>query len=168
MTGFRLGFGLMPRDVARHVTTLVINNTSCAPHFVQLAGLAALTGSQRCIAEYRTEFRERRDDFIAALDLAGEITTPLPEGAFYAFTDVRPTLARADITLRELTSRLLHDFGVAALPGTDFGAGGDGFIRFSFAAAPALLRRAAERTRACVESLATATPERASAVQEAS
>jgi aspartate aminotransferase len=153
MTGFRLGFGIVPPDLARHITSLIINNTSCAPHFVQRAGLAALEGPQDCIAEFREAFRARRDMFTAALDVIPGVAAPRPAGAFYAFADVRKALRRAGISTGTLATRLLHDFGVAALPGTDFGPGGEGFLRLSFASAPALLERGAGLFRECVESL---------------
>jgi aspartate aminotransferase len=153
MTGFRLGYGIMPTAVARHVTTLVINNTSCAPHFVQSAGLAALEGPQDCIATFRETFRTRRDSFVPALAAIPGMAAPSPAGAFYAFADVRAALARTGITSATFATRLLHEFGVAALPGTDFGGGGEGFLRYSFAAAPEALARAVERTRQCAESI---------------
>jgi aspartate/methionine/tyrosine aminotransferase len=153
MTGFRLGFGIVPPDLARHITSLIINNTSCAPHFVQRAGLAALEGPQDCIVEFREAFRARRNMFTAALGAIPGVASPRPAGAFYAFADVRVALERAAISSAELATRLLHEFGVAALPGTDFGPGGEGFLRFSFAAAPALLERAAGLFRTCVETL---------------
>jgi aspartate/methionine/tyrosine aminotransferase len=156
MTGFRLGFGIVPRRLTKDVTALIINNTSCAPHFVQRAGLAALEGPQDCIAEFRDAFRARRDTFTAALGAIPGVIAPRPAGAFYAFADVRGALARAGISTGELATRLLHEFGVAALPGTDFGPGGEGFLRFSFASAPPLLARAAERVSRCITSLAPA------------
>jgi aspartate/methionine/tyrosine aminotransferase len=153
MTGFRLGYGIMPAPLARHVTTLVVNNTSCAPLFVQRAGLAALEGPQDCIAEFRETFRVRRDRFTGALGAIPGVAAPRPAGAFYAFADIREALAGRDATAATFATRLLHEFGVAALPGTDFGEGGEGFIRFSFAAATSALDEAADRTRQCVEAL---------------
>ena len=166
MTGFRLGFGIVPRRLTSHVTSLIINNTSCAPHFVQRAGVAALAGPQDCIAEFREAFRARRDTFTAALSAIPGVAAPRPAGAFYAFADVREALERAGISTGELATRLLHEFGVAALPGTDFGPGGDGFLRFSFASAPVLLARAAERVRECVAGLVPAPSIRHPAVSE--
>lgn len=167
MTGFRLGFGIVPPGLARHITSLIINNTSCAPHFVQRAGLAALEGPQDCIVEFREAFRARRNMFTAALDLIPGVTAPRPAGAFYAFADVREALERAGISTGVLATRLLHDFGVAALPGTDFGPAGEGFLRFSFAAAPALLERAAGLFGKCIESLAPASGIEQYAIPEA-
>lgn len=167
MTGFRLGFGIVPPNLARHITSLIINNTSCAPHFVQRAGLAALEGPQDCIAEFREAFRARRNMFTAALELIPGVAAPRPAGAFYAFADVRKALKRAGISTGALATRLLHDFGVAALPGTDFGPGGEGFLRFSFASAPALLERGAGLFRECVESLAPASGIEQYAIPEA-
>lgn len=167
MTGFRLGFGIVPPGLARHITSLIINNTSCAPHFVQRAGLAALEGPQDCIVEFREAFRARRNMFTAALDLIPGVAAPRPAGAFYAFADVREALERAGISTGVLATRLLHDFGVAALPGTDFGPAGEGFLRFSFAAAPALLERAADLFGKCIESLAPASGIEQYAIPEA-
>jgi aspartate/methionine/tyrosine aminotransferase len=167
MTGFRLGFGIVPPGLAGHITSLIINNTSCAPHFVQRAGLAALEGPQDCIAEFREAFRARRDMFTAALDVIPGVAAPRPAGAFYAFADVREALERAGISTGALATRLLHEFGVAALPGTDFGPGGEGFLRFSFASAPALLERSAGLFRQCIESLAPASAIEQYAIPEA-
>jgi aspartate/methionine/tyrosine aminotransferase len=167
MTGFRLGFGVVPRGLTENVTSLIINNTSCAPLFVQHAGIAALQGPQDCIAEFREAFRARRDSFTARLSAIPGVAAPRPAGAFYAFADVREALARAGVTTGELARRLLYDFGVAALPGTDFGPGGEGFLRFSFASAPPLLDRAAGLVRECVESLSTAGAGRPSAAVKA-
>jgi len=156
MTGFRLGFGIVPRALTEQVTALLINNTSCAPPFVQRAGLAALEGPQDCIAEFREAFRARRDAFSAKLERIPGVAAPLPSGAFYSFSDVRKPLEAAGLSIGALATRLLYEHGVAALPGTDFGPGGDGFLRFSFASAPKLLDRAAERIRGCFESLEAA------------
>lgn len=153
MTGFRLGFGIVPRALTERITALIINNTSCAPHFVQKAGVAALEGPQDCIAIFREEFRARRDAFSAKLERIPGVAAPLPAGAFYTFADVRAAIEPAGLSIGAFATRLLHDHGVAALPGTDFGPGGDGFLRFSFAAAPALLDRAAERVARCVAGL---------------
>ena len=153
MTGFRLGFGIVPPSLAAHITTLVINNTSCAPHFVQRAGLAALEGPQTCVSEFCETFRTRRDSFIPALGAVDGVAVPLPAGAFYAFADVRRALRPHGLTAHAFADRLLNEFGVAVLPGTDFGDGGEGFLRYSFAAAPSALAEAVELTRQCVASL---------------
>ena len=153
MTGWRIGYAIVPEALADGFNQLIINSTSCAPHFVQLAGQAALEGPQDCVTHYRESFRARRAPFAAALNAIPGFTVPLPPGAFYLFADVKPLLQRTGLTSRQLADHLLVDANVAILPGTDFGAGGEGFLRFSIASAPALLEEAARRVGASVARL---------------
>lgn len=144
MTGWRLGFGVVPKSLFTDLVALVINNTSCAPPFIQRGGVAAVEGSQDVVHALRNSLHERRDRFVAALNqIPGMHCAPI-SGAFYAFTDVRELLAKSGITTQEFQSRLLQEFGVAGCPGTDFGVAGEGFVRFSFATAAPKLDRAIE------------------------
>jgi len=157
MTGWRLGFGVVPAALVERVTKLVVNGTSCTPPFVQLAGLAALTGSQDCVAAAVGRYERRRDWLVDALnDLPGVHCSP-PEGAFYAFPDVREIEARSGLTTEQLAARLLEVHGVAVLPGTAFGPGGAGSLRLSFATADDDLEVALGRIRDCVSDLAPLT-----------
>jgi aspartate/methionine/tyrosine aminotransferase len=158
MTGWRLGFGVLPAALVERVTTLVVNGTSCTPPFVQLAGLAALTGPQDTVTAAVARLERRRDWLVDGLNGLPGVRCARPAGAFYAFPDVRQVERRAGggLTTRQLAALLLEEYGVAVLPGTDFGPGGEGHLRLSFAVSPANLDLALERMRECVSDLAVA------------
>ena len=156
MTGWRLGFGVLPAALVERVTTLVVNGTSCTPPFVQIAGLAALTGPQDAVTATVARLERRRDWLVDGLNGLPGVRCPRPDGAFYAFPDVRQVEARAGLSTRQFAARLLEEHGVAVLPGTDFGPGGAGHLRLSFAVSPANLDLALERMRECVSDLAVA------------
>jgi len=149
MTGWRLGFGVVPRRLAEPITRLVINSNSCTAAFVQLAGLAALRGPQDPVDRMVAEFRRRRDLVVSALRAIPGLRCAQPRGAFYAFPDVRGL----PLTANELASRLLEEHGVATLSGTAFGPVGDGHLRISYVSAPEVLQEALERIRAAVAQL---------------
>ena len=156
MTGWRLGFGVLPAALVERVTTLVVNGTSCTPPFVQLAGLAALTGPQDAVTTAVARLERRRDWLVDGLNGLPGIRCARPDGAFYAFPDVRQVEERAGLSTEQLAARLLEAHGVAVLPGTGFGPGGAGHLRLSFAVSPADLDLALERLRECVSDLAVA------------
>jgi len=156
MTGWRLGFGVVPAPLVERVTMLVVNGTSCTPPFVQLAGLAALTGPQESVAAAVARLERRRDWLVDGLNGLPGIRCPRPDGAFYAFPDVRKIEERARLSTTQLAARLLEVHGVAVLPGTGFGPGGAGHLRLSFAVSPAVLDLALERIRECISDLAVA------------
>ena len=156
MTGWRLGFGVLPATLVERVTTLVVNGTSCTPPFVQLAGVAALTGPQDGVTTAVARLERRRDWLVDGLNGLPGIRCERTQGAFYAYPDVRQVEERAGLSTRELAARLLEEYGVAVLPGTDFGPGGAGHLRLSFAVPPAELDLALERIRECVSDLAVA------------
>jgi len=156
MTGWRLGFGVLPAALLERVTMLVVNGTSCTPPFVQLAGLAALTGSQECVTAAVARLENRRDWLVDGLNGLPGVRCTRPGGAFYAFPDVRRIEERAGLSTPQLAARLLEEYGVAVLPGTGFGPGGVGHLRLSFAVSPADLDLALDRMRECVSDLAVA------------
>lgn len=156
MTGWRLGFGVVPAALVERVTTLVVNGTSCTPPFVQLAGLAALTGPQDAVTAAVARFERRRDWLVDGLNGLPGIRCPRPVGAFYAFPDVRQVEERAGLSTEQLAALLLERHGVAVLPGTAFGPGGAGHLRLSFATSAVDLDLALERLRECVSDLAVA------------
>jgi aspartate/methionine/tyrosine aminotransferase len=158
MTGWRLGFGVLPAALVERVTTLVVNGTSCTPPFVQLAGVAALTGSQDCVAAAVEGFERRRDWLVDGLNGLPGVRCTRPAGAFYAFPDVRKVEQRAGLSTEQLAARLLELHGVAVLPGTAFGSGGAGHLRLSFATSAADLDLALERLRECISDLGVASP----------
>jgi len=141
MTGWRLGYGIMPTQLAEAVAKLQTNCTSCTAAFTQVAGAEALTGPQETAQAMVEEFRVRRDLLVDGLNAIDGITCLKPNGAFYVF----PNISALGLTSKEAETRLLEDFGVAALAGTSFGAFGEGYLRFSYANSQDNIRKALER-----------------------
>jgi aspartate/methionine/tyrosine aminotransferase len=140
MCGWRLGFAVAPLELAKKMDALMINTSSCAAAFTQMAAIEALEApdSQRSVQVMVDEFRRRRDLLVAGLNDIPGFRCVMPQGAFYAFPNVTGTgLAEAD-----LASRLLDEAGVALLPGTAFGEGGRGFIRLAYTQSEETLREA--------------------------
>jgi aspartate/methionine/tyrosine aminotransferase len=156
MTGWRLGYGVLPAALVERVTMLVVNGTSCTPPFVQLAGLAALTGPQVAVTTAVQRLERRRDWLVDGLNGLPGVRCTRPGGAFYAFPNVRRIEERAGLSTEQLAARLLEVHGVAVLPGTGFGPGGAGHLRLSFAVPVADLDLALERLRECISDLAVA------------
>ncbi len=129
MTGWRLGYGVMPKWIADAVNLMAVNATSCTASFTQRAGIAAITGPQDAVGVMVAEFRKRRDAMVAALNTVPGFSCTLPAGAFYAF----PNVTKTKISSKDLADFLLSEAGVACLSGTAFGKHGDGFLRFSYA-----------------------------------
>ena len=147
MTGWRLGFGIVPKALFTDVVALIINNTSCTPPFIQRGGLSAVEGPQDVVHALRKSLHERRDRFVAGLNSVPGVRCAMPSGAFYAFADIRELLAKAKMDTKTFQHRLLQEFGVAGCPGTDFGPAGEGFFRFSFATAAPKLDRGVDLLR---------------------
>jgi aspartate/methionine/tyrosine aminotransferase len=144
MTGWRLGYGVMPEWLVDGVNKLMVNSNSCAASFTQRAALAALNGPQTDVDNMVLQFRQRRDKYCAALDRLPGFRCVPPGGAFYAFANVRET----GIPSQQLADLLLDEAGVACLNGGSFGEHGAGFIRFSFANSIENLMEAAARIEA--------------------
>jgi aspartate aminotransferase len=143
MTGWRLGYGVLPQWLVEPVNLLIVNSTSCTASFTQRAGIAALEGPQDDVVKMVAEFKRRRDAFCAGLNSLSGFRCPIPEGAFYVFPDIRGT-GRSS---KELADALLNEVGVACLSGTAFGEFGDGYLRFSIANSFENLMDAVERIR---------------------
>lgn len=141
MTGWRLGYGIMPRVLADQVSRLITNSVSCTPPFTQLAGVAALEGPQDGPAAMRDEFQRRRDAMVAGLNAIPGVTCRLPKGAFYVF----PNIKRFGLTARQMADYLLNEAGVAALGGTAFGEYGEGYLRLSYATSMANIEEGLRR-----------------------
>jgi aspartate/methionine/tyrosine aminotransferase len=156
MTGWRLGYAIVPQALVRAYGQLIINSISCAPTFAQIGAVEALRGPQAAVEAMVAEFRVRRDLVVDGLNAIAGIRCLRPSGAFYAFPDVSAT----GLTGAELADRLLLEAGVCVLPGTAFGGVGTGSIRISYANSRENLGRALERLRALVEPLVAATPGR--------
>jgi aspartate aminotransferase len=143
MTGWRLGYAIMPAYVARAVSLMGQNTYSCTATFVQLAGVAALSGPDEPVQAMVAEFRRRRDAIVAELNSLPGVSCKTPEGAFYVFPNVS-AITRDDAAL---ASYLLEDAGVAALGGSAFGEAGRGYMRFSYAASLETIHAALGRVR---------------------
>jgi aspartate/methionine/tyrosine aminotransferase len=129
MTGWRLGYGVAPAQLVPHLTRLQTNVTSCTASFVQMAGIAALEGTQEPVEQMLGEFRRRRELVVQRLNAMEGVTCLWPGGAFYAF----PRVDVPGMTSKQVADSLLGEEGVAVLAGTAFGTHGEGFLRLSFA-----------------------------------
>ena len=141
MTGWRLGFGIMPQPLAEKLGLLLTHSTGCTATFTQYAGLEAVLGPQDEVEAVRTEFRRRRDLMVQGLNAITGVRCPRPQGAFYAFPNVQPFGRSSD----ELADLLLEEAGVAVLPGTAFGRNGEGHLRLSYANSLQNIEKALER-----------------------
>jgi aspartate/methionine/tyrosine aminotransferase len=141
MTGWRLGYGVMPTWLADGVTLLMVNSNSCTASFTQRAGIAALEGPQDCVTAMVGEFRRRRDAMVSALNDVPGFRCSLPAGAFYAF----PNITGTGLPAPELADRILNEARVACLSGTAFGAHGAGYLRLSYANSLANIREGVSR-----------------------
>lgn len=120
MTGWRLGYGIMNKELAKKVTDLMINSNSCVATFTQMAGIEALTGSQDAVKEMVEEFKRRREIIVNGLNSIKGISCKKPEGAFYAF----PNITATGMASKEIAKYLLNTAGVATLSGASFGSCG--------------------------------------------
>lgn len=144
MTGWRIGYGVLPEPLAVAVSKLMVNSNSCTASFTQRAAMVALTGPQTEVENMVAEFRRRRDAFCAALDRIQGFRCALPGGAFYAFANVAGSGMRSG----ELADFLLEEAGVSCVDGGTFGGFGEGYIRFSYANSFDNLLEAARRIEA--------------------
>ncbi|MBA3415670.1 MAG: pyridoxal phosphate-dependent aminotransferase [Chloroflexia bacterium] len=149
MTGWRLGYGLLPPELAGHVAKMMVNSVSCTASAVQRAGLEALTGPQAEVRAMVEAFRRRRTLMVEGLNAIPAVSCRMPKGAFYAF----PNISATGLSSKAFADRLLEEFGVAALAGTSFGAHGEGYLRLSYANSEENLAKALDRIEACVRSL---------------
>ncbi len=149
MTGWRLGYGVMPEPLAEAVTRLMINSNSCTAAFTQIAGIAALTGPQDEVDRMVAAFRERREVMVEGLNRLPGFRCLKPKGAFYAF----PNIEGAGMSSRELAHYVLEEAGVAVLSGTAFGEYGEGFLRLSFANSIENIQKALERIEKALQRL---------------
>ena len=129
MTGWRLGYGVAPREIADKITRLTINSNSCTATFTQIAGIEALTGPQTFVTQMVSEFKIRRDAIVDGLNVIDGITCIKPLGSFYVF----PNVTQLPLSCEALADYLMDEVGVALLPGTAFGKYGDGYLRLSYA-----------------------------------
>jgi aspartate aminotransferase len=128
MTGWRLGFGIMPASLARKVDLLLTHSVGCSAHFTQVAGLEAVTGPQNQVGKVVDIYQSRRDKMVAGLNEIPGLTCKKPQGAFYVF----PNIKAFGKSSEELADLLLDQAGVAVLPGSSFGNKGQGYLRLSY------------------------------------
>jgi aspartate/methionine/tyrosine aminotransferase len=149
MCGWRLGYGIAPEALADKMSTLMINSSSCAAAFTQMAAIEALESpeSARAVDRMVDAFRSRRDLVVDGLNAIPGVRCARPQGAFYAF----PNITGTGIDERTLADRLLNEAGVAVLAGTAFGPGGAGYIRLAYTNSEENLRRGVERIGSFIE-----------------
>ena len=129
MTGWRLGYGIMPLELVPHIVKLAVNSVSCAASFSQIAAIAALEGSQEEVLGMAQEFSERKTLIVEGLRSIKGIRCPEPEGAFYVF----PNISETGLSSNDFEDRALNEAGVALLAGSAFGEFGEGYVRLSYA-----------------------------------
>jgi aspartate/methionine/tyrosine aminotransferase len=129
MTGWRLGYMVVPNKMAERLQDFLVSAVSCTAAFTQWAGVEALVGDQSFISEMMARFKEKRDRIVKGLNSIPGFTCLAPKGAFYAF----PNITETRMTSQECADHLLYKAGVAVLPGTAFGPYGEGYLRFSYA-----------------------------------
>jgi aspartate aminotransferase len=147
MTGWRLGYAVLPKALAPAVTRLFSNACSCTASFVQIAGIEALKGPQDCVREMLSEFKARRDLLVEGLNRIPGFRCHKPAGAFYVF----PNITRTRKNSTDLQSYLMEKAGVAVVAGPSFGAYGEGFIRLSYANSRDNIRAALEAMASAIE-----------------
>jgi len=149
MTGWRLGYAAMRKDLAQKVTQLMINSNSCTCAFTQMAGVEALRGPQTESKKMVEEFRRRREVIVSGLNSIKGVTCKKPQGAFYVF----PNVKSFGMESKKLADIILQKAGVAVLSGTAFGAYGEGYLRLSFANSVENIQKAIKRISDVVRTL---------------
>ena len=141
MTGWRLGYGVLPEELVEPVTRLMTNSVSCTAAFAQIAGVTAIQASQAPVVDMVAEFKIRRDLLVAGLNALPGISCPMPHGAFYAF----PNITDTGMSSSDFERGALQEAGVSLLSGTAFGRYGEGYVRISFANSQSNIREALSR-----------------------
>jgi len=149
MTGWRLGYGVMPQDLAAQITTLMVNSNSCTSAFGQQAAISALEGPQDAVAAMVAAFRERREVIVEGLNRIPGFRCARPAGAFYVFPNVEGT----GMPSKQLADYLLQEAGVAVLDGGCFGRYGTGYLRLSYANSVENIQLALERIAQAVRTM---------------
>jgi len=141
MTGWRLGYAVAPVPVIDAMDLLVLNTFTCTAEFTQVAAIEALRDSTNAVEAMVSEYRKRRDQFVAGLARIPGFRCQAPDGAFYAWVNIEDT----GLSAEELQKLLLEEAGVAGIAGAAFGPGGNNYLRFSLVSARNLLEEALER-----------------------
>ncbi len=148
MTGWRVGYGVMPQELVEPISRLVTNSVSCTASFTQMAAMEAISGPQDESYKMVAEFKKRRDIIVNGLNEIPGITCAMPKGAFYVFPNIQGT----GLSSPEFADGLLEEGGVACLAGESFGKYGKGYVRFSFANSDENIEKALERIEKFIKS----------------
>ncbi len=146
MTGWRLGYGIMPKDLAQKVGLLLTHSLGSTAHFTQFAGIEAITGPQDGVDGMVVEYERRRNIIVDGLNNIPGITCRKPQGAFYVF----PNITGTGMTSSQLANLILDKAGVALLPGSAFGEYGEGYLRLSYATSIPIIEEGLKRIRAAL------------------
>jgi aspartate aminotransferase len=149
MTGWRLGFGIMPEELANKVQLLLTHSVGCTAQFVQVAGIEALTGPQEQVDRVVEEYQRRRDVIVHGLNAIPGVTCQRPQGAFYVF----PNFKSFGFKSTQLADFLLDNAGVAVLPGSSFGEHGEGYLRLVYSNSIENIELAIDRIQRVVKAL---------------
>ncbi len=141
MTGWRLGYGIMPRELAARVGLLLTHSIGSTAQFTQYAGVEAILGQQQQVDAVVAEYQRRRDVIVAGLNALPGVECQIPQGAFYVF----PNITGTGMSSNELANLILEQAGVALLPGSSFGVHGEGYLRLSYATSIANIERGLEQ-----------------------
>lgn len=144
MTGWRLGFGIMPKELAERMDLLLTHSVGSTAHFTQIAGLEAITGPQDMVDVMVAEYQRRREVIVDGLNNLPGFNCRKPKGAFYAFPNITGTGKGS----KELANLILEEAGVALLPGNSFGKFGEGYLRLSYANSIENIQKGLERIKA--------------------
>ena len=144
MTGWRLGYMITPVALAERLELLITHATGCTAAFTQYAGMEALTGSQDFVAGMVSEYQRRRDRMLELVNAIPGVHAQKPQGAFYIF----PNVKSYGLSSKEIATRLIDEAGVAVLAGTDFGAGGEGYLRLVYAVSMEVIEEGVEKMAA--------------------
>ena len=159
MPGWRLGYAIGPEDVIEKMGMLFQTIYTCAPPFIQRAGIAALKGNQQVIEERIEKFRMLRDLLVERLNEIPGISCPAPDGAYYVFPNIRDT----GMSSAEFADFVLERAGVTLVPGTCFGTHGEGHVRMSFTKEPEIIEEACARMKDALSEFMSGTEERETA-----
>jgi len=149
MPGWRLGYSISPPKLAERLELLITHSVGSTAEFTQYAGIKALTGPQDFVDEMRAEYQRRRDRLVDLLNAIPGVHARKPQGAFYVF----PNIKSFGISSSEMQRRLLEEAGVALLAGTDFGAGGSGYLRLAYATSMEVIEQAMEKVQGYLAAL---------------
>lgn len=154
MTGWRLGWAITKnKEMAQYLEQLIINDVSCTAAIIQHAGMAALTGPQDAVDYMKAEYQKRRDLLVSLVNQVPGMSCKTPKGAFYLFVNVMPILKKLGITSSQLADKIMREAHVLILPGTAFGAHGEGYIRFSYVSSEAAIKEGMQKMKDYISSI---------------